>query len=218
MSDETTPKTQEKFWPYALCAGGLLLILTLAILTPDFLNYRYRQDRLLHSAADAAAAQTNPTPAVGATATDQSKITTPTAPGLPFESPRPSEIYETYAKLVTMMLGFVSVVGVLAGYFVRKSVRELTEDVRIEVAREVKIFERDRTHALEKIKEAEDATKKALAEAERIKKEFEELLKKVSVELKAMNEMVEHIGKQKKSLLGNSRDTSAQVDAQLVDL
>ena len=219
MSDSQSSKNRETFLPYALCASGLLLLLTLAILTPDYLNYRYRRDRLLHPAPAAATAQSATNGAVGAgTAPDKQKPATQSTTIGEGELLKASDIYETYAKLVTMMLGFVSVVGVLAGYFVRKSVRELTEDVRIEVEREVKIFERQRTDALEKVKDAEAATKKALDEAAKIKGEFEELLKKVAVNLKALDEIAESRRSQKKSLLGSAGETSSQVDEQLGDL
>lgn len=217
MKNEPTAKRHEAFWPYALFGGVLLVVLTLAILTPDYLNHQYRRERLLKQQPSSAAVQSTPNPSGTSSAATNQPANTP-EPNANGDSPKAADIYDTYAKLVTMMLGFVSVVGVLAGYFVRKSVRELTEDVRDEVEREVKVFERQRTDALEKVKDAEDATKKALNEAAKIKAEFEELLKKVAVNLKTLDEIAESRRAQKKSLLGSSSETSSQVDAQLGDI
>ena len=67
-----------------------------------------------------------------------------------------------------MLLGFVSVVGVLFGYFVRKSVRELTEDVRHDVEAQVKLFEQQKQLVIDQAKVAQQAADSTLKHVEKL--------------------------------------------------
>jgi hypothetical protein len=142
QSREALPKSRavdHTLWPYGVCAFLLLVVLTSAILAPSYWNYSYRVQYLEHhlrlgpmTNSPAFGALTNST-ASPMTAVTFSKSDNFNIPDAPLKT---ADIYETYGQLITMLLGFVAAVGVFFGYFAKKSLRELTEDVRQDVERQ----------------------------------------------------------------------------------
>lgn len=138
-SQSQTEKRQERLWPYAVTAAILLVVFVTAILTPDYFTYKLRLARI-ESQNRASVTNSTATIQPAATSNQGAPKNSPT-PGptdktesgdIPPSSiePKSSEIFETYGKLLTMLLAFVSVLGVLFGYFVRRSLREVEEDMR----------------------------------------------------------------------------------------
>lgn len=213
MSDKQKEKGEpkEQLWRYGAAAIVLLVILTAAILTPDYLNYRYKLAALKRPAPIAQPGATNNlTRVVPPSADEKSSSTQETAL-------KTADIYETYGKLITMLLGFVSVVGVLFGYFVRKNVRELTEDVRSDVQREVEYFKRERESALEKIAEADKKAQLSLTKGETLETKLEALLKSVEERLKALDEAIKSYQEKRSAPSPSTADTTAKVDQELKD-
>ncbi len=140
---------------YAASAIVLLLILTTAILTPDYLNYRLRVQEL--------SAQVKPSPTLAGMLTGplvgppspQAASGTPSLPLPTVIKPalETSQIFETYGKLITMLLGFVSILGVFVGYFVRKSLREIQEDVYKDVEKRMLLWELEKQMVLRSLDE-----------------------------------------------------------------
>lgn len=157
MSDSTddpkAAKQFESFRPYAIIGTVLLVVFVTAILTPDYFNYRLRMERIKiagkTSATSSAANSSSVTPSNKAESTgavpsqSQTKVESETL-SPPSTEPKSSEIFETYGKLLTMLLAFVSVLGVFFGYFVRKSLREVEEDMRQQVKDNMGFWEKER--------------------------------------------------------------------------
>lgn len=141
--------------PYALSAVALLLILTGAILTPDFLNYSLRVEELRASSSKAAQVPAS-TVVSSASPTTSAPVPTTATPAK-VEDKKPAldsaQIFETYGKLLTMLLGFVSILGVFVGYFVRKSLREIQEDIYKDVEKRMNLWEEQKDMVLESLKE-----------------------------------------------------------------
>jgi hypothetical protein len=209
---------EEKLWHYAVSAFALLLVLTVAILTPNYLNYRYRVQHLEHlsgssSTADNAASVTS----VASNAPPAVTATSPKSDSRDLGEPplKTSDIYETYGQLITMLLGFVAAVGVLCGYFAKKSVRELTEDVRDDMEREKTWFRRECDLALKEADAAEASAKASLDEATKLKTELGELVKKTHEGLKALDEAIAKYKDNGPTQASSTTKTTAAVDEQL---
>jgi len=54
-----------------------------------------------------------------------------------------ASFFEAYARLITLMLSILSVLGLFFAYFVRKSLREMEEDVEKRFDRTIKSWEKD---------------------------------------------------------------------------
>jgi len=157
MSDSISPpkETQrERLWPYAVIGTILLIVFVAAILIPDYLNYRLRLAGI-EAASKMAANNSTPTSSTSATnnKTEPSNAPLPTQPPSKTEpanlvsasaEPKSSEIFETYGRLLTMLLAFVSVLGVFFGYFVRKSLREVEEDTRRQLRQTIAFWEKEK--------------------------------------------------------------------------
>ena len=142
-------ESQERLWPYAVTGTILLVVFVTAILIPDYFSYKLRLARI---EAEIKASTTKTTPSTqpdnksepnnpipqSQTGNTESKY----GPSLSTE-PKSSEMFETYGRLLTMLLAFVSVIGVFFGYFVRKSLREVEEDMRCQVKEIVQSWEKD---------------------------------------------------------------------------
>jgi len=148
------PSNQTSITPYALSAVAMMLILSGDILTPDFLNYSLRVEELKNaqkaapilspptSDSTSPVSASPPTTPVTSVTTDEKKVALDS-----------SQIFETYGKVVTMLLGFVSILGVFVGYFVRKSLREIQKDIYHDVEKRMKLWEEQKDMLLESVKE-----------------------------------------------------------------
>ena len=192
------PKAQRppvRFWPYALLGSFLLVVFVAGILASDYFNYRIRLAKIeaVKKVATVSAptvsplSVTNATGGINNTAPAQtSDKTSPEGAALASIEVKSSEIFETYGKLLTMLLGFISVLGVFFGYFVRKSLREVEEDLRDHVALSMDLWEKEKdrlsgevTSKLKEINRHQQQQAKLVAEfdktLERSKKALEAL-------------------------------------------
>lgn len=213
------PKSaEEELWHYAVSAIALLVILTAAILTPSYLNYRYRLRQLEYiSSSTNAARQTAPT---STTSWNQLSMTSPVSAKPETDSLgepplKPADIYETYGQLITMLLGFVAAVGVLCGYFAKKSVRELTEDVRDDMNREKEWFRRECELALKEADSAKAAAKASMDEAKQLQRDLSDLVKRTHDGLKSLDEAIAKYRQDGSSQASSTAKTAATVDEQL---
>lgn len=215
-TDRERPRTtskarggEERLWHYAVSAFALLVVLTVAILTPNYLNYRYRVKHLEHlSSSTNALLRAAPGTATAASLKpDSADLSEP-----PLKT---SDIYETYGQLITMLLGFVAAVGVLCGYFAKKSVRELTEDVRDDMNREKEWFRRECDLALKEADAAKSGAKASLDEATKLKTDLSELIKKTHDGLKALDEAIAKYKDNGSAQALSTTKTTAAVDEQL---
>jgi hypothetical protein len=146
-------KRQEHLWPYAVMAAVLLIVFVTAILTPDYFTYKLRLARIEsqnRASATNLTATTQPPAASNQGAPKNSPLPGPAdkteSGNIPTSStePKSSEIFETYGKLLTMLLAFVSVLGVLFGYFVRRSLSDVEEDMRRQVKETMDFWEKEK--------------------------------------------------------------------------
>jgi hypothetical protein len=170
----------ESVTPYAVTAVILLIILCAAILTPDYLNYRYRVVALT------TASKNQVTPIKSSEATKQPASTSPNAlqyiassettsmADVPIKT---SDMFEVYGKLVTMLLGFISIIGVLFGYFVRRSLREVEDDIRGAVEHRVVLWEKEKDALSTSTKEQLGQAREELNAFKKMKEEGERLVK-----------------------------------------
>gem|GEM_PF-5077693 len=175
--------------------GAAVLILTLfliAIILPDVLRY------CKSSPPD------NPiiiVPTIGAPL--PSTVTSPTA--------ATAQLFESYARLITLFLGLASVLAVFFGYFVRKSIRETEEDVDNRLERSLKLWEKEKTSLLDQYKADCEKLEKKIGEAEALEKGTRKL----------MNELTDALQTSRQTPgLANTTvaDAASAVDAQLEDM
>lgn len=120
--------------------------------------------------------------------------------------------FETYARLVTLFLAIVSVLGVFFGYFVRKSIRETEEDIEKRFDRNMDLWKKERGELL---KQYEDDAKK-LREKLAIVTKLEEGLREI-LETRAQEER-HRAQSSEKPTADRIQDSAQQVDDQLADL
>jgi hypothetical protein len=135
----------------------------------------------------------------------------------PFGEPplKPADIYATYGQLITMLLGFVAAVGVLCGYFAKKSVRELTEDVRDDMDREKEGFRRECDLALKEANSAKSDAKASMDEVKELEATLSELVKKTHEGLRALDEAIAKYKENGSFQASSTTKTAAAVDEQL---
>lgn len=209
---------EERLWHYALSAFALLVVLTAAILTPNYLNYCFRVRQLEHiSSSTNAVRPTTPPIAASSNQPPTTSVVSARPEPDPLGEPplKPADIYETYGQLITMLLGFVAAVGVLCGYFAKKSVRELTEDVRDDMDREKEWFRRECDLALKEANAAKTDAKESLDEAKKLEASLSELVKKTHDGLKALDEAIAKYKDNGSSQASSTTKTTATVDEQL---
>ncbi len=152
---------QPRFWIYGLSAAGLLVVFTIGILIPDYWSYNLELERMkLDQRADASETPVQEKPQDGSAKNSLQSvhISVPTQTKSGAEKSQgvgAEKIFETYGKLITMLLGFVSILGVFVGFFVRKSLREIEDDVENRVEKRMKLWEDQKDMVLEKVKAAE---------------------------------------------------------------
>jgi hypothetical protein len=206
MSDKQSAATRvtdkSKMWSpstelkgYAVTAIILLLILTGAILTPDLLNYRYRALAIeahekslpvfVLSKPDGVAPSVGTgTPPSRATAAPTSETMDQTGEANPISN---ADIFETYGKLVTMLLSFVAAIGVIAGYFIKKSFSELHEEIRDNVGREIATFEREKALVQEEMRTHVENVKGACGKVKELEAQLEKQLSEIKKHLELLN-------------------------------
>jgi ABC-type multidrug transport system fused ATPase/permease subunit len=137
---------------YVFAIMCMLLILVAAVIIPDLLPYI--------------------APKLGLGTTTN---TTQVVNNTPLPSPN-TNIFETYARLVTLFLALVSVLGVFFGYFVRKSIRETEEDIDKRFERNLKLWESERDSLLTKYKDDAKELKEKLAIVNELEKRLREAI------------------------------------------
>lgn len=216
-----TPKargSEEKLWHYAVSAFALLVILTMAILAPNYWNYRYRVKQLERFSISTNAVLTSAPAGVVASNAPPAAAVTPPKSGIEVVGEAPlktSDIYETYGQLITMLLGFVAAVGVLCGYFAKKSVRELTEDVRADMDREKEWFRRECDLALKQTENAKQEATESLAAAKKLEQELQDLVRENKQQLAALDEAIARYKEKGAPQAPSTTKTTATVDEQL---
>jgi hypothetical protein len=225
-TSERKPPPSEGFLLYAVAGGLLLVLLVAAILTPDYLNYRLRM-----AAIEAGKVSTIP-----AIATPGTPITAPgnptTLPGNPGTAPvnagtvksspttsgvtpqelKSSEIFEAYGRLLTMLLALGSVLGVFFGYFVRKSLREMEEDLRTHVIQNMDSWEKQRDRLSSDVTAKLAEVSLAQKAQELLQKKAEKTLRRVRHALRVLDEAAK-VDSQKAT--PNQERTAASVAATL---
>ena len=179
MSDATNQprmdRQQESLMPYALTGVVLLVVFVSAILMPDYFNYKLRLARIEAISKMSASQPTATAPT--STTNNKGESNNPAVPTQlsPSTEPKPSEIFETYGKLLTMLLAFVSVLGVFFGYFVRKSLRDVEEDMRRQVTDTMGFWEKEKkrffdevTSTLAEVKKQQSEVEKTIASSKQV--------------------------------------------------
>jgi len=137
---------------YIFAALGMLLLLVIGILTPDLLPYLG--------------------PKLGLT----TPVAAQEAVSAPLQNPT-MNVFETYARLVTLFLALVSVLGVFFGYFVRKSIRETEEEVDKRFDRNMALWEKEKDGLIKKYGEDATQLKSSLAVVDQLEQRLREALK-----------------------------------------
>jgi hypothetical protein len=177
MNDPTNqPKAEkqpEPFWPYAVSGIFLLVVFVAAILTPDYFNYQLRLARI-QAASKISTTNLIPPSQTGTAGCKGESAALLPAPSPskvepesllpPSTEPKNSEIFETYGKLLTMLLAIVSVLGVFFGYFVRKSLREVEEDMRRQVMDTMGFWEKEKIRFFGEVNSTLEQVKKQQSE------------------------------------------------------
>lgn len=217
-------------WRYIL--GGILVLALLvgATVLPDILPYLFgpKPPRYLPTPAPQmlpsaptppetnppSAVSPPPIPATGTTAPPLTVINA-SSPTISAGSAMPptstAQLFEAYARLVTLLLGVASVLGLFFGYFVRKSLRETEEDVDKRFDRSLALWEKERATLLDQYKA--DATKleAQIKISETLEKKMHELMQELTDALQSTRQSNE----QPATVIG---DAASKVDAQLENL
>ncbi len=196
-----------RLWPYALLATLLLIIFAVGVLAPDYLNYRIRLAKI-----EASKSSVNATTGTNESASSQTVVqSTASAPAdvrLAQMEIKSSEIFETYGKLLTMLLGFLSVLGVFFGYFIRKSLREVEDDLRGHVQQNMDFWgkERDRLS-----NEVSGKLKEMGEQSERLEERSREFEKTVEQSKQLLQTLEAAVKSEEKKLTGDVGWTATAV-------
>jgi hypothetical protein len=195
INDSTAPlkpgQQADQFLRYAITGSLLMTLLVLAILVPDLLNYRLRVAKIEASSKMSAKVPGEPGTSSGTQNTTEKK----TEPPQPVSKPEPdsgpaepksSEIFETYGRLLTMLLAFLSVLGVFFGYFVRKSLREVEEDMRLHVTQTMEFWEKEKKRLSDEVESELKEIRTQQADFNKQQAEFNKVIVKGQKTLQAM--------------------------------
>jgi hypothetical protein len=226
MSESTnqlkTEKPPMRLWPYAFWGSFLLVVFVAGILAPDYFNYRIRLAKIeATSKISAATATTVPS---ANTTSSTTAATSPVSPAqgasttvadnlaLASTEVKSSEIFETYGKLLTMLLAFASVLGVFFGYFVRKSLREVEEDLRGYVQQSMDFWgnERDRlsSEVAGKLKEINEQGQQQA----KLSQEFEKIIERGQKALQALEATAKAEEQKLTGDIGRTAAAAAEID------
>lgn len=138
-------------WLYVTAMLIVLISMVLTILLPSYWNFRLRNRQIDWAEQVATAAATTPkgaaqsqpsnqtAPALGGVTANQSTENSTLPHRTDSASAREigksegedlSRMFDTYARLLTMLVAVLSGFGVFFGFFVRKSIREVEDDIR----------------------------------------------------------------------------------------
>jgi hypothetical protein len=175
MTGSTSQPKAEKplvrLWPYAVSGAFLLVVFMTGIIVPDYFNYQIRLAKIEAVSKISAAATKSST----AQTDSKSIVDNLTSPSLEVKS---SEIFETYGKLLTMLLGLVSVLGVFFGYFVRKSLREVEEDLRGHVQQSMEFWGKERDRLSNEVSEKLREIAEQRRQQEKLSQDFEKTVER----------------------------------------
>lgn len=160
-------------WSFIVAGLGTLAILAFAIITPELLDFSIRQQQLqkltiIQQAPNSAISGQQPMqePPTSPTIDSTSPIQQPTpsthlrpsvhssqSEGLSTslspvtilsDTERTSKIFDAYGRLLTLLVAMISIMGVFFGYFVRRTIREVEEDVEKRLTKSLDGWEKER--------------------------------------------------------------------------
>ncbi len=111
-------------WPFVVGAIAILLIMTLAVIASDYFDF---VRRLVETTIHREPPSNSNTQAIAVSSTTDS-----------------SKVFEAYGRLITILVAFMSVLGVFFGYFVRRSIRETEDDMDKRLTRSLDGWEKER--------------------------------------------------------------------------
>ncbi|HEX8296775.1 MAG TPA: hypothetical protein VF593_10765 [Chthoniobacteraceae bacterium] len=189
---------------YLLAGVTILALFVAAIVLPDVLPYVFPNRILQPPVSGAVTSGSSTAPSIPAP---------PSTTALPLSgAPMATvQLFETYARLVTLFIGVASVLGLFFGYFVRKSLRETEEDVDKRFDRSLTLWEKERTALLEQYK-ADAAILKVQIETS---KNLEE---KMRSDMRELADTLESNRTVSKASAPPVNETAASVDEQLQNL
>ena len=149
------------------------------ILATDYFNYQIRLAKI-EAVSKISVAAPKPAPAQ---IDSKGLVDNLASPSLEVKS---SEIFETYGKLLTMLLGLVSVLGVFFGYFVRKSLREVEEDLRGHVQQNMDFWGKERDRLSNEVSGKLKEIAEQRQQQEKLSQEFEKTAERSKQVLEAL--------------------------------
>lgn len=223
LSHETkVEKPVVRFWPYALLGSFLLVVFVAGILASDYFNYRIRMAKIqafsmsgTTNAPGVSAAGLTNLPGVTSNAAPATSASKPSSENLAAGSLelKGSELFETYAKLLTMLLGFVSVLGVFFGYFVRKSLREVEEDLRGHVALSMDLWAKEKDRLSGEVAAKLKEISKHQQQQAKLVAEFEKTLDRSKQALQALEAAAKSEEQKLTGGAGRTASAAATIDA-----
>jgi uncharacterized membrane-anchored protein YhcB (DUF1043 family) len=133
-------------WSTLFSALFILTLLVTAITLPEYWEHQVRTTHLqllqqlpgdIMENSDQAVAGSEDGEAITSTTTDSSFYSRQLTSSLENQA----RVFETFGRLITLILAVVSVLGVFFGFFVRKSIREVEEDMEKKVDRQVEMMD-----------------------------------------------------------------------------
>lgn len=210
MSDSTDRQSAEKslvrLWPYALLGSFLLIVFVTGILAPDYFNYQIRMAKI-EAASKISAAAKSP-----ASEQNASKAIADNLMSASLEV-KSSEIFETYGKLLTMLLGLISVLGVFFGYFVRKSLREVEEDLRGHVQQNMDFWGKERDRLSSDVARQLKDIGEQRQQQEKLSQEFEKTVERSKQTLQALEAAAKAEEQKLTGATGRTATAAAKIDA-----
>lgn len=137
---------------YIFASFVMLSIFIVGVVLPDIMPYIGPRLGLTPSSAAVAGASAQAAPLIS-----------------PSHTP---DTFETYARLVTLLLALVSVLGVFFGYFVRKSLRETEDDLDKRFDRQMMLWEKERDALLKRYGDDADELEKSIKTVTTLEKQM----------------------------------------------
>ena len=120
--------------------------------------------------------------------------------------------FETYARLVTLFLAIVSVLGVFFGYFVRKSIRETEEDIEKRFDRNMDLWKKERDDLLKQYEDDANKLREKLTIVTKLEEGLREILENRAQAKRPLAQSNEE------PTADRIQDSAQQVDDQLANL
>jgi len=197
VKDDRMRPSREMPMRYVVAALAIMALFLTAIVLPDILRF---------FSQPTSATQVTP----GATAVTQAPAA-PVSMSAANPTAATAQLFESYARLVTLFLGVASVLAVFFGYFVRKSIRETEEDVDKRFDRSLNLWEKERSSLLDQYKA--DALKlvEKITVVDGLEKKMRELMQELTDALQTTRNPPDQSG-------AAIDATATKVDDQLKDL